>query len=284
MIVVTGATGKFGRLVIAGLLKHVPAHKIIAAVRTPEKAADLKALGVAIRLADYSKPETLQTAFLGAEKILFISGSEVGQRVPQHKAVVEASQRVGTSLLVYTSILKADSSDLALAEEHKATEQLIQESGLPYVLLRNGWYFENHTGQLAPAIAHGAILGAAGNGRFASAARADYADAAVAVLTSAGHENRAYELGGDHPYTLAELASEVANQSGKPVVYKNLSGTDYESALVGFGLPQGFAHILADADLGAAKGELTTSSQELHTLIARPTTSLAAAVTDALRS
>lgn len=283
MIVVTGATGKLGGLVISRLLEKVPAGEIVAAVRTPEKAAGLKSLGVEVRPADYTKPETLNTAFAGAEKILLISSSEVGQRTVQHKAVIEAARLARPKLLAYTSILRADTSRLALAAEHIETERLIRESGLGFVFLRNGWYLENHTEQIPLVLQHGAMLGAAADGRFASAARADYAEAAAAVLTGAGHQNKIYELVGDEPYSLAEFATEVAKQSGKPVEYKNLPGPDYEKALTGFGLPAPLAHALADSDLGAAKGELDSTSRDLQALIGRPTTSLAKAVAEALK-
>ena len=282
MIVVTGATGKLGRHVIDGLLKTVPAKEIVAAVRSPEKAGDLAARGVQVREADYSRPETLRTALAGAEKVLLISSSEVGQRVPQHTAVIEAAKAAGASLLAYTSLLRADTTTLVLAPEHVATEKFLLSSGLPYVILRNGWYLENHTEQLTPALQHGAILGAAGEGRFASAARVDYAEAAVAVLTVRGYENRVFELAGDSAYTLAELAAEVSTQSGKTVVYRDLPEQEYAAALAGFGLPKPVAEMLAAADRGAAKGELDDHSRELQKLIGRPTTTLAAAVKAAL--
>ena len=282
MIVVTGATGKLGRHMIDGLLKTVPAKEIVAAVRSPEKAGDLAARGVQVREADYSRPETLRTALAGAEKVLLISSSEVGQRVPQHTAVIEAAKAAGVSLLAYTSLLRADTTTLVLAPEHVATEKFLLSSGLPYVILRNGWYLENHTEQLAPALQHGAILGAADEGRFASAARGDYAEAAVAVLTGRGYENRVFELAGDSAYTLAELAAEVSTQSGKTVVYRDLPEQEYAAALAGFGLPKPVAEMLAAADRGAAKGELDDHSRELQKLIGRPTTTLAAAVKAAL--
>ena len=284
MIVVTGATGKLGRLVIAGLLEKVLPAEIVAAVRTPEKAADLAARGVQVKQADYSEPETLHLAFAGAEKVLLISGSELlGGRVAQHQAVIEAAKSAGAALLAYTSILRANISTLALAREHKATEENIRASGLPFVFLRDGWYFENQTEALGPAVQHGAILGAAGEGRFASAARSDYAAAAVAVLTGLGHENKIYELAGDAPYTLSELAAEVSKQAGKPVAYNNLSPQDYQAALEGFGLPAALAAYLVDADLGAANGELDDSSGDLHRLIGRPTATLADAVAAVLK-
>ena len=285
MIVVTGATGKLGRHVIAGLLEKVPAAEIVAAVRTPEKAADLAALGVQVREADYAKPETLSSALAGADKVLLISGSDLGaDRAVQHKNVIDAAKSAGVKLLAYTSILHAGSSPLMLATVHQKTEQNIQNSGLPFVFLRNGWYFENQTAMLGPAVQHGAILGASGEGRFASAAIADYAAAAVAALTSSGQENKIYELAGDTSYTMAEMAAEVSKQSGKPVTYNNLSPQDYRNALAGFGLPAALAEFLADAEQGAVKGELDDTSHMLHTLIGRPTGSLADAVAAALKS
>lgn len=281
MIVITGAAGKLGRQVIEGLLEKAPAAEIIAAVRNPDKAGDLAALGIQVRQADYAQPETLRSALAGAEKVLLISSSEVGRRIPQHQAVIDAAKSAGVKLLVYTSILRADSSSLALASEHKATEENIRASGLPFVFLRNGWYFENHTEQLGPAVQHGAILGGAGEGRFASAARSDYA-AAVAVLASPGHENKVYELAGDSSFTLSALAAAVSQQAGKPVMYHDLPAQEYQKALMGFGLPADFAAILADADLGAARGELDSASGDLRTLIGRPTVTLTEAVKAAL--
>ncbi len=282
MIVVTGATGQLGKLVVEELLKTVPASEIVAAVRDPGKAQDLAAKGVQIRKADYAQPESLRAALAGADRVLLISSSEVGQRVAQHQAVTDAAREAGVKLLAYTSILNADSSNLLLSKEHKATEAYLRASGVPFTLLRNGWYTENHTGSLPAAVEHGAVLGAAKEGRFATATRAEYAAAAAAVLTGEGHENKAYELGGDQPYTLAELAAEVARQTGKPVVYKDLPQDEYAKALTGFGLPEGLAGAIADADTGASRGELNTQSHDLSTLIGHPTTSLQQAVSAAL--
>ncbi len=278
MILVTGATGKLGRLVIEELLKKVPASQLIAAVRNPEKAADLAARGVQVRKADYSQPETLGPAFAGAEKVLLISSSEVGQRAPQHKAVVEAARKAGVRLLAYTSILHAERSRLALAAEHKATEETLRASGLPYVFLRNGWYTENYTESLGPALAHGALVGSAGEGRIAAATRADYAAAAAAVLTGSGHENKVYELAGDNAFTMAELAAEVSRKAGRTIAYNNLPPEEYQGVLEGAGLPGPYAGVLADSDVGASRGELNDSSGDLRRLIGRPTTPLADAV------
>ncbi len=283
MIAVTGATGKLGRFVVAGLLEKMPASEIVAAVRNPDKAADLAALGVQVREADYDKPETWAAALAGADKVLLISGNDLGaDRVRQHQNVIDAAKAANVKLLAYTSELRADTSPLKLAAAHKETEQTIRNSGLPFVFLRNGWYFENQTMMLGPAVQHGAIMGCAGDGRFASAAIADYAAAAVAVLTQPGQENKIYELAGDFPYTMVEMAAEVTKQTGKSVAYTNLPPDGYQNALVGFGLPAFMAEYLVDAEACAANGALNDASGDLHTLIGRPTTTLAAAVTAAL--
>lgn len=281
MIVITGATGKLGQHVIASLLTSVPAASIIAAVRNPAKAANLLALGVQVRQADYNDGASLDAAFKGATKILLISSSEVGQRAQQHQNVIDAAKRAGVALLAYTSVLRADTSPLGLAAEHVITEAAIRASGLPYTFLRNGWYLENHTEHLAPVLEHCVVLGAAQNGRFSSAARADYAAAAAAVLT-ADKPQAIYELAGDQGFTLAEYAAEVARQSGKAIVYKDLPQADFQAALVSVGVPEGFADLLADSDAGAAKGGLEDNGKQLSALIGRPTKRLADAVKAAL--
>ncbi|MCW2308343.1 SDR family oxidoreductase [Rhodobium gokarnense] len=272
MIVVTGASGQLGRLVIAELLKKVPPQEIVAAVRTPEKVSDLAQKGVAVRVADYDRPDTLATAFAGADKVLLISGSEVGKRAPQHRAVIAAAKAGGVGLLAYTSLLHADTSPLGLGVEHRETEAALAASGVPHVILRNGWYTENYAASIPPALAHGVFLGAAGEGRIASAARADYAAAAAAVLTSDGHAGKVYELAGDDSYTLAEFTAAIARLSGKEVAYNNLPEADFKAALLGAGLPEPVAGLLADSDAGAAKGALFDDSGTLSGLIGRPTT------------
>lgn len=283
MIVVTGATGQLGRLVIAELLKTVPAEQIVAAVRHPDKAGDLAALGVQLRVADYTQPATLDSAFSGADKLLLISSSEVGQRFVQHRNVIDAAKRAKVGLVAYTSILRADSSPLGLAAEHKETEALLKDSGLPHVLLRNGWYTENYLASVPPALQHGVFIGSAGDGKIASAARADYAAAAAAVLTRADQAGKVYELAGDDAYTLSELAAEVTRQSGKTVVYQNLPQADFKAALIGAGLPEPIADLLAASDVGAAQGGLFDDGHQLSRLIGRPTTMLATLVKAALR-
>lgn len=282
MIVVTGATGQLGSLVIEQLLQKIPANQIVAAVRTPAKASQLAAKGIDVRLADYSRPETLTAAFAGATKVLLISGNELGKRIPQHKAVIDAAKAAGVRLFAYTSLLRADTSTLALAEEHLVTEQYLRASGVPFVLLRNGWYFENQTAGIAPALQQGAFIGSSKNGRFASATREDYASAAAVVLAGEGHENQVYELAGDAPYTRAELAAEVSKQTGKPVAYHDLPEAEYEKILTGI-LPPEIAHLLADAEAKAANGELDDQSHTLSRLIGRQTTPLSDAVATALK-
>ncbi len=283
MIVVTGATGQLGRLVIQSLLTKLPASQIVAAVRNPARAADLAALGVQVRKADYTDPASLEAAFQGAEKVLLISSSEVGQRAPQHRNAIDAAKKVGISLLAYTSILHADASPLGLAVEHLATETYLRESAVPFVLLRNGWYTENYLASVQPALQHGAFIGSAGEGRIASAARADYAEAAAVALTTPGQAGKVYELAGDDAYTLTEFAAELSRQSGKPVPYVNLPEGDYKAALLGAGLPEPLAALLADSDVGASKGGLFDGQRQLSALIGRPTASLAAAMGSALK-
>ena len=282
MIVITGATGQLGQLVIKALLKKVPASGIVAAVRNVEKAKDLAALGVQVRQADYTQPATWDAALKGADKVLLISSSEIGQRAKQHKAVIDAAKRAGVKLLAYTSVLRADTSPLGLAAEHKETEAAIRASGVPFVLLRHGWYTENYTAGIPGALAHGAVYGCAGTGRISSATRADYAEADVAALTADNQAGKVYELAGDTAYTLAELAAEISRQSGKDIGYVNLPEAEYKNVLVKVGLPEPVADLLSDSDTGASKGGLFDDGHQLSKLIGRTTTLLATAVKAAL--
>ncbi|ADE12465.1 SDR family oxidoreductase [Sideroxydans lithotrophicus] len=278
MIVVTGATGQLGHLVIKALLKKVPASGIVAAVRNVDKAKDLAALGVQVRFADYNQPASWDAALKGADKVLLISSSEIGQRAKQHKAVIDAAKKAGVKLLAYTSVLRADTSPLGLAAEHRETEAYIRASGVPFVLLRHGWYTENYTAGIPGALAHGAVYGCAGNGRISSAARADYAEADVAVIAADGQSGKVYELAGDSAYTLAELAAEISRQSGKDIGYVNLLEAEYKNVLIKVGLPEPVADLLSDSDTGVSKGGLFDDSHQLSKLIGRPTTPLAVAV------
>ncbi|MFF2353072.1 SDR family oxidoreductase [Kitasatospora sp. NPDC058115] len=281
MYVVTGATGQLGRLVVEGLLAKVPASEVAVVVRSAEKAADLAERGVSVRVADYNRPESLAGVFAAGDRVLLVSGSEVGSRVPQHTAVVEAARAAGVALLAYTSAPGV--ATFKLADEHKATEAVIRESGLPFALLRNGWYTENYLGDAAGTVERGAVVGSAGpDGRIATAPRRDYADAAVAVLTGEGHENAVYELSGDAAWSLPELAAELALASGRPVAFHGVAPEEHLRILVGAGLPEGFAEILVDVDAGIARGELAGTPGDLARLIGRPTVPLAQSVKAAL--
>lgn len=278
MIAITGATGQLGQHVIESLLKTVPASQIVAIVRNPAKATALSQQGITVRQADYSDEAAFTTALQGIDKLLLISSSEVGQRAPQHRNVINAAKAAHVKFIAYTSLLHADTSPLGLADEHVATEQMLAESGIAYALLRNGWYTENYLASAPAALEHGVFIGAADEGKIASATRADYAAAAARVISEDGHAGKTYELAGDAGWTLSQLAAELAKQSGKKVVYQNLSEADFAAALKGVGLSAGLADMLADSDTGASKGGLFDDSHTLSKLIGRPTTSLADSV------
>ncbi len=282
MIVITGATGQLGRHVITSLLTKVPAASLAVAVRNEEKAKDFAALGVQVRYADYNQPASWDTALQGADKVLLISSSEIGQRVKQHSAVIDAAKRTGVKLLAYTSILHADTSILGLAEEHRQTEAAIQTSGVPFVMLRNGWYTENYTASIPAALSLGALYGCAGDGRISSAAREDYAEAAAVVLTSDHQAGKIYELAGDTAFTLSEFAAEISRQSGKTIPYVNLPEAAYKKALLDAGLPEFLAELLANSDTGVSKGALFDDGQQLSTLIGRQLVSWEATLLAAL--
>ena len=285
MIAITGATGQLGRLVIDCLTKAgTPAASLVAAVRSPAKAADLAARGVQVRAADYENAGSPEAAFAGVQRVLLVSSSEIGRRVAQHRNVIEAAKRRKVELLVYTSLLHADSSPLSLAGEHRETEAMIRASGLPFVILRNGWYTENHTASIPAALANGAFYGSAGQGRISSATRLDFAEAAARAVAGGAKTGRIYELAGDEAHTLGELAAEISRQTGKAIPYVDLPEADYGAALRKAGLPEGLAAGLASWDADAAKGALFDNSGQLRELIARPTTSLAEAVRQALRA
>jgi NAD(P)H dehydrogenase (quinone) len=279
-IAITGASGQLGRLVIERLRAKVPVSDIVALVRTPSKATDL---GVEVREADYTRSATLDKAFAGVDTLLMISGSEVGQRLAQHRNIIDAARKAGIKYVVYTSLLHAERSTLSLAPEHVETEALLKDSGLAVTLLRNGWYTENYTASVGAAVANGAFLGSAGLGKIASAARADFADAAVAVLTTPGHEGKTYELAGDSAYTLTDLAAEISRQTGKDIPYKELLPAEYTAALTAAGLPAPWPEALPTFDVEAAKGALFDDSRELSKLIGRPTTPLKDSVAAALK-
>jgi NAD(P)H dehydrogenase (quinone) len=281
--VITGATGHLGRLVVQELLRRdVPAGDITATGRDITKVKDLADRGVRVLAIDYDDPASLDAAFRGADRILLVSASEPGRRAEQHENAIDAAARAGAGLLAYTSIANAGTTTMRLAAEHQATEAALRASGLTYVLLRNSWYVENYTAQVPAILQRGSLAGSAGDGRVSAATRADYAAAAAAVLTGDGHEGRAYELGGDEAFTLAELAAEIGTQAGEPVGYLDLPEDEYARLLAGAGLPEAAAVTLADADRGLARGDLFVDSGHLRQLIGRPTTTLRDAVAAAL--
>ncbi|MGN0063193.1 MAG: NAD(P)H-binding protein [Nocardioides sp.] len=277
-IAITGATGQLGRLVVSALISRgaVPSD-LVAVGRNPKKLAELaSATGVRTRVADYGDPAALRTAFEGVDRLLLISGNEVGQRVEGHRNVVAAAREAGVAFIAYTSIANVEKSGMGLAAEHLATEQAVAASGIPHTYLRNGWYIENYTDQLDTQLTHGAVLSAAGDGQVSAATRADFAEAAAAVLLS-DDPAEAYELGGA-PFTIDEYAATVTDVTGTPVAHQALSAEAYGGALTGAGLPAPVVDMLVDSDLGLARGDLLVAGNDLAGLIGHPATPLADAV------
>ncbi|NEX48487.1 NAD(P)H-binding protein [Pseudotabrizicola algicola] len=274
-IAVTGASGQLGRLALAALAARGLAP--VALARSPGKLAGL---GLEVRAFDYTAPDV--AALAGVEVLVLISSSDFNDRAGQHARVIRAAQAAGVGRVIYTSILKGDASPMLLAQDHIATEAALKASGLTCTILRNGWYLENLTGSIGPALAHGAVIGAAGEGRFSAAARADFAEAIAVTAATGGHEDAVYELAGDSAFSMAEFAAELGRQTGKPMRYDSLPEASYAEILIGFGLPEGFARVLADSDAWAAKGALQDDSGTLSRLIGRPTTPAAEAIAQAL--
>ncbi|SHI84955.1 SDR family oxidoreductase [Pseudozobellia thermophila] len=278
-IAVTGATGKLGRLVIEKLKERTDDSTIIALARTPEKGRDL---GVEVRAFDYANVAQMTESLEGVDKLLIISGSELGQRIEQHTNIINAAKKTGVGSIAYTSLLKIETSTLSLVPEHKATEKALAESGIPYTLLRNGWYTENYTDSLKATVELGTLYGASGNGKISSATREDLAEAAAIVLTSEGQEGKIYELAGDEAFTMDDYAKEISKQTGKPIPYVNLSEEEYAQALQEAGLPAPIAAFLAGSHTATEKGDLFNDSRQLSELLGRPTTPLSKAIADSL--
>ena len=282
-LLITGATGHLGRLVVEQLLADgVPAGDIIATGRATDKIKDLADRGVQVRAVEFGDAAAVRAAVAVADRVLLISAMDPGGRVEQHRNVIDAARAAGTGLVAYTSIVNAETTKIRLAADHQATEQLLRDSGVPYVLLRNSWYHENYTDRLPAFLAQGAIPGSAGECRISAAARADYAAAAARVLTTDGHAGQAYELGSDEPFTLAQLAAEVSAQSGREVRYLDLPEATYADALKEHGVPELMADMIAETDAAAAHGTLHTASGDLTALTGRPASTLSAAVGAAL--
>jgi NAD(P)H dehydrogenase (quinone) len=283
-ITVMGATGQLGRLVIDELLRRVPAGEVAAVVRDPQRAADIASNGVELRVADYDKPDSLRGVVHPGDKVLLISSNDLGRRIPQHTAVIDAASEAGAALLAYTSILGGPNATFVIAEEIAATEPIVIDSGLPFTVLRNGWYNENYSGNLATTLKFGSVLGCADDGRVASASRRDYAAAAAIVLADEGHQNEVYELSGDTAWTLAEYAEEVAAQTGRDITYTDLPGERYREIMVDAGVPAHYADALVDADVAISRGELAATTGDLSRLIGRATTPIADSIKAALNS
>lgn len=280
-IVVTGATGHLGRLTVDALLdRGVPAADIRALGRSAERLTPLAARGVQTAVIDFGKPETLDAAFAGADALLLVSGSEVGQRIPQHRNAIDAAVRAGVGRIVYTSAPHADDTDLVLAPEHAETEKLLAASGLPVTVLRNNWYTENYTGQLDVASATGELVGSAATGRVASASRKDYAEAAAVVLTTDGHDGAVYELAGDVAWTFDDLAAAIGELLGRPVAYRSVTPEEHGAALREAGLDEGTAGFVVALDGNIRDGALADATGTLSELIGRPTTPLAAGLAE----
>ncbi len=273
-IAITGATGQLGKLAIAAL-KSRGAGDVVALARDPAKAAGL---GASVRAFDYTKPAGMAASLAGITTLVLISSNDFNDRLGQHKAVIDAARAAGVGHVIYTSILKGAQSPMILAQDHIGTESYLKSSGLPHTVLRNGWYFENYTGSLAGAVAAGSMVGSSGDGRVAPAARADFAEAIAAVALNPAEQGKVHELAGDVAFTLSDMAVEVSAQTGKTIGYASMPKADYAALLQSFGLPEGFAMILADSDDHASRGALLDESGTLGRLIGRPTTSLAAAV------
>jgi NAD(P)H dehydrogenase (quinone) len=279
-VVVTGATGHLGRLVVEGLLAAgVAPGEIVAGGRRTERLADLAERGVRAVTLDYARPDTLTAAFAGADTVLLISGSEVGQRVAQHGAAIEAARAAGVRRIVYTSAPHADSTALVLAPDHRATEEVLAASGLVVTVLRNNWYTENYVPVLQQAAATGEIVASVGDGRVASATRADFAAGAVAVLLGA-YDGQTLELSGDVAWTHDELAAAASQVLGRPVGFRRVTPDEQRAALLAAGLDEPAAGFVVALDQNIAAGDLADATGTLRALIGRPTTPLV----DALRA
>ncbi|MGO4692449.1 NAD(P)H-binding protein [Glaciibacter sp. 2TAF33] len=278
-VVVTGATGHLGRLIVESLLaRGVAAERIVAGGRRLDKLDDLSERGVRVARVDYSDEASLAAAFAAADTLVLVSGSEVGSRIGQHQAAVDAARAAGIRRIVYTSAPHADSTTLVLAPEHIATENLIRESGLAFTFLRNGWYSENYLGALYQAATTGEIVASVGDARVASASRADFAEAAAAVVIGDGHDGAVYELTGDHAWDFAELAEAASEVLGTPVVYRSVTPEEHEAELIAAGLPTGTAGFIVALDGNIRDGLLAHTPGDLARLIGRPTTPLAEAL------
>jgi NAD(P)H dehydrogenase (quinone) len=283
-ILVTGATGALGSKIVRSLLQKAPGAKVIAAARKQDRAAPLVAQGAEFRLLDYDRPETIDAAMQGVTRVVLVSGTDVGRRVPQHKAVIDAAKRAGVKLLGYTSILRATESPLLLAQEHRGTEEVLAASGLPHILLRHGWYTENSTATAPLSVKLGVVQSCAGDGRYSTATRQDYAEGDATLILRDGHSpGQRYEMAGSTSWTKGDYAALLSRLSGKPVTYQSMSQVDFAASLVAAGLPEIVAKIISDSDAGAAQGWLQDDSRTLEKVLGRPTTPLEQVVSQTLK-
>ncbi|MEV4114159.1 NAD(P)H-binding protein [Nonomuraea sp. NPDC049695] len=272
-IVVLGATGKLGRQVLRRLWNRGAAgSEIIAAGRDLAKLSDQDSRAVRV---DYDDPASLRVALRGADRALLISGTEPGRRVTQHAAAIDAAHQAGVGLLALTSTPNATGAAMSMAEDHAATEALLRDSGIPFVILRNSMYLDLFVEQTVPvAVTRGVIVGASGKGRISPASRDDLGDAAAEVLTGEGHAGAVYELGGQRSYTMDEVAAAIADRFGTAVEYRDVSAGEFKDVLLGQGVPERMAELFADTQLGIARGEMFVDTGDLSRLIGRPTQTL----------
>jgi NAD(P)H dehydrogenase (quinone) len=273
-IVITGATGQLGGLVIQNLLKTVPASEIVAVVRNVKKASAFADLGVEVRQGDYLDPESLQKAFAYADKLLFISSpdSDDTLRVVQHANVVKAARDAGVKHIAYTSYAFAETSKIPLAQVHLATEHAIRTTNIPYTFLRNSLYTEVFVNPaLRASVEHGAVVTNTGSGRINSVSREDLALAAAAVLVGEGHENKTYSLVSGQTWSYDELSQIISEVSGKQVMHQSVSFEEEKSILLNAGLPEPIAVLMAGIYHAVSEGETSQTADDLQKLIGSPT-------------
>ncbi|WHY65101.1 SDR family oxidoreductase [Neobacillus sp. SuZ13] len=283
-ILVTGATGKFGTKVVETLLKTVPANQLAVSVRNPEKAEGLRARGVDVRQGDFDRPDTLDAAFSGIDRLLIISADGDNEtRIRQHTDAVAAAERAGVKFIAYTSLANAKESKNFLAPTHKATEEAIVKTGIPYSFLRNNWYLENESSSIQGVLAGAPWVTSAGDGKVGWALQQDYAEAAAVVLSGNGHENTIYELSGKL-LTQEEIAAAVGTVLGKEVPVHQVDDSTYTDIMKGAGVPDFLLPFLVDIQKGIREGTLAVESNDLEKLLGRPVTPISVGLTQIVKS
>ena len=282
-IVVTGASGKLGKLVLKELLA-AGAADILATTRTPENLAEFASQGVDVRQADFKNPASLEDAFKGGTRLLLISTTDVGSRVPQHGAAIDAAKAAGVEHVIYTSWPDPQHSVAAVSPDHAATEDLVLKSGLKFTFLGNYLYSETLMFGLPKALETGKLFGAAGDGRAAYVTRQDCAYAAAGVLNNAvRYENKRLGISGPVAYTRSEIAQLASGITGKPLVYVDLPAEDFGKALVGAGMPEGFAKLFVSFELAIKAGELEAVTQDVSEVSGHTPASLSDFLKSALK-